>query len=41
MKRGFQEVGLVLALYVGYSVSRLFADDAFAPAAERALPEAS
>ncbi len=36
MKRGFQEVGLVLALYVGYSVSRLFADDAFAPAAERA-----
>ena len=36
MKRGFQEVGLILALYVGYSVSRLFADDAFAPAVERA-----
>lgn len=32
-----RELGLVLALYVGYSASRLLADDSFTPAASRAL----
>ncbi|HEX6151087.1 phosphatase PAP2 family protein, partial [Nocardioides sp.] len=36
MKRGFREFALLVLLYVAYSASRLFADDAFAPAAERA-----
>ena len=36
MKRGVREFGLLMVLYVAYSASRLFADDAFAPAAERA-----
>ena len=36
MNRGIRELVLLAALYVGYSASRLFADDAFAPAADRA-----
>ncbi len=37
MNRGIRELVLLAALYVGYSASRLFADDAFTPAAARAL----
>jgi hypothetical protein len=37
MNRGIRELVLLLALYVGYSVSRLFADAAVGPAADRAL----
>ena len=36
MRRGLREAALLLLLYVAYSTSRLFADDAFGPAAERA-----
>ena len=36
MRRGFREFALLILLYVAYSASRLFADDSFAPAAERA-----
>jgi hypothetical protein len=36
MKRGFREAALLVLLYVAYSASRLFADDSFGPAAERA-----
>lgn len=36
MRRGFRELALLVLLYVAYSASRLFADDAVAPAAERA-----
>jgi hypothetical protein len=36
MKRGFREVALLVLLYVVYSASRLFADDSFGPAADRA-----
>jgi hypothetical protein len=36
MRRGFREIALLVLLYVGYSASRLFADDAVGPAAERA-----
>ena len=37
MNRGIRELVLLAALYVGYSASRLLADDAFTPAAARAL----
>ncbi len=37
MNRGIRELVLLAALYVGYSASRLVADDAFTPAAARAL----
>ncbi len=37
MNRGIRELILLAALYVGYSASRLVADDAFTPAAARAL----
>ena len=37
MNRGIRELALLVALYVGYSASRLVADDAFTPAAARAL----
>jgi len=36
MRRGFREFALLILLYVAYSASRMFADDSFAPAAERA-----
>jgi hypothetical protein len=36
MKRGFREGALLVLLYVAYSASRLFADDSFGPAADRA-----
>lgn len=36
MRRGIRELLLVVGLYVAYSASRLFADDAFGPAVERA-----
>ena len=36
MKRGLREAALLVLLYVAYSASRLFADDSFGPAAERA-----
>lgn len=37
MNRGIRELVLLAVLYVGYSASRLIADDAFTPAAARAL----
>jgi len=37
MNRGIRELVLLAVLYVGYSASRLVADDAFTPAAARAL----
>lgn len=37
MNRGIRELVLLAALYIGYSASRLVADDAFTPAAARAL----
>ena len=37
LRRGVLELTLVLALYLGYSLSRLVASDAFAPARRRAL----
>lgn len=36
MSRGIRELVLLAALYVGYSASRLVADDVFGPAADRA-----
>ncbi|WP_121253675.1 phosphatase PAP2 family protein [Nocardioides ferulae] len=36
LRRGLLELVLIATLYVGYSASRLFADDALAPALERA-----
>lgn len=37
MNRGVRELVLLAALYLGYSASRLLADDSFTPAASRAL----
>lgn len=36
-RRGIAELGLLALVYVGYSLSRLLADDAFGPARDRAL----
>lgn len=36
-RSGWREVGLLVLVYAGYSLSRVFADDAFAPARERAM----